>query len=387
MMPYLPCRDGFRIIPANLIVHLSQRHEIHLLALLDGSEDDTQRAWSTTYCAGVTAVAAKGELSLTPSKRRGRTPMENKVRDKLDELRPDVLHIEGASLAPLGRLALSGPFKLLSAHDSLQLRFRDFARHSPDATGRLRSRILAFFARRFEKRWYKNFDRIVVTSELDRGAIEDVVDVPIGVIPNGVDLDFFQFKPDPEGGHLVFTGNMSWPPNEDAACYFVDEILPRIRAERGDAHFTIAGAAPSPRVRALGTAPGVTVTGTVADIRPSVWRAEVYVSPLRFGAGVKNKILEAMALGAPVVATRRSFTGTSVVDGVQALIADEPGPFARTVLRLLGNAEERQRLSLEGRKLVETCYTWSSVAKSFEGYYPVPDDSAGRAHPAVGVSL
>jgi glycosyltransferase involved in cell wall biosynthesis len=114
---------------------------------------------------------------------------------------------------------------------------------------------------------------------------------------------------------------------------------------------------------------GVKVTGTVPDIREFIWSAWVYVSPLRFGAGIKNKILEAMALGAPIVATPPSLTGTLLKDGQEVLVARHPAEIAEAVLRLLGDEGLCRSLSLEARRRVETEYSWPRIAGEFEALW------------------
>jgi len=165
----------------------------------------------------------------------------------------------------------------------------------------------------------------------------------------------------------VFTGNFSWAPNVDAAQRFAAAIFPRIRREWAGAEFIIAGADPVPAVRALAAIPGVRVTGTVPDLRPSIWSATVYVSPLRAGFGVKNKILEAMALGTPIVATSRSLSGLAdVVPGDHLLHADSDDEIAAAVQRLLREPALADRLAENARQLVEQRYTWTAVAARYE---------------------
>ena len=175
---------------------------------------------------------------------------------------------------------------------------------------------------------------------------------------------------------------MSWPPNEDAAEHFARDIMPAIRSRVPDASFWIVGADPSARVQGLAGIPAVHVTGTVADIRPWIWSAAVYASPLRFGLGVKNKILEAMACGAPIVATSRSLSGTPLIDGQHAMIADDDAEFSAAVVRLLSEPELRESLSRAARHKVEAEYSWQSIASSFEGLYreilEQHDDALGR---------
>ena len=182
-------------------------------------------------------------------------------------------------------------------------------------------------------------------------------------------MEYYAYRPAPEAGRIVFTGNMSWPPNEDAAEHFARDIMPAIRSGIPDASFWIVGAEPSARVRNLASIPGIHVTGTVADIRPWIWSAAVYASPLRFGLGVKNKILEAMAAGAPIVATSRSLSGTPLIDGRHAMIADDDAKFAESVVGLLARPALRESLSREARRKVEAEYSWRSITSEFEGLY------------------
>ena len=151
-------------------------------------------------------------------------------------------------------------------------------------------------------------------------------------------------------------------------------ILPAISCRRSEAGLPArrSGSSahdPSVRVQKLASIPGVHVTGTVADIRPWIWSAAVYASPLRFGLGVKNKILEAMACGAPIVATSRSLSGTPLIDGRHAMIADDDAKFAEAVVRLLSDPELCESLSREARRKVEAEYSWQSITARYEGLY------------------
>lgn len=374
MAPYLPCHDGFRLILAHLLRCLSGRHEFHLLALCEGDETPEQLGWASQYCASVKLLRPDPHHCWVARLRRwmqGATPsLAQETQRQIADLRPEVLHLEGPAMAPLAAHAQTGMFRLLCAHDSLLLRYDQFASYASSASARLLWRLRAACSRRFERRWYGGFDRIVVTSPGDLHALARWVPADrLVAIPNGVDLEYWSYRPKPQPGRIVFTGNMSWPPNADAAEYFVRESFPRIRCHRPQASFWIVGACPSPRVEALAAIAGVKVTGTVPDIREFIWSASVYVSPLRFGAGVKNKILEAMALGAPIVATPPSLTGTPLKDGQELLVARGPAEIADAVLRLLGDERLCRSLSLEARRRVETEYSWPLIAAKFEALW------------------
>ena len=372
MIPYLPSHDGFRLIPANLIRHLCDRHEIHLIALSHEGESEEQSEWSRAYCRSVSRLPSGTGIR---AKMRAITgaidpALARFTSDAVAKVRPNVLHLEGGGLAALLRSTTQGLPGILCVHDSKALRYREFAGYAARARERFRLKLLSLLARRQERRWFGYADRVVVTSRSDAEALSAAVSAKqIAVIPNGVDLEYFAYRPAPEAGRIVFTGNMSWPPNEDAAEHFARDIMPAIRSRILGASFWIVGAQPSARVQNLASIPGIHVTGTVADIRPWIWSAAVYASPLRFGLGVKNKILEAMACGAPIVATSRSLSGKPLIDGRHALISDDDAKFGDLVARLLADPARRESLSREARRKVEAENSWQSVATEYEEVY------------------
>src|SRR5690606_188479 len=192
----------------------------------------------------------------------------------------------------------------------------------------------------------------------------------IHAVATGVDIHYFQPRPDVpvQPDTLVFTGSMDWHPNEDAMLYFIDEILPRIRRVIPTATLAIVGRNPSVRLRNAADAAGVTVTGTVADIRSWVAEAAAYIVPLRIGGGTRLKIYEALAMGKAVVSTTIGAEGLPLREGEEILRADDPESFAAQTIKLLRDAQECNRLGRAGRMLMETHFSWSSVAADFENY-------------------
>ena len=259
---------------------------------------------------------------------------------------------------------------VLSVHDSKALRYLDFAAFTSSARRRISLKLLATVARRHERRWFRYADRVVAASPFDA----DALSVSVGrervvSIPYGVDLEYYARQAPPEPGRIVFTGSMNWPPNVDAAEHFAHDVMPSIQSRVPEASFWIVGAEPSARVRSLAAIPGVHVTGTVTDIRPWIWSAAVYASPLRFGLGVKNKILEAMASGAAIVATARSLSGTPMLDGWDAMVADDDQQFAEAVVLLLTDATLRDSIAREARGRAEAEYSWVSITAQLEELY------------------
>ena len=186
-------------------------------------------------------------------------------------------------------------------------------------------------------------------------------------IPTGVDSAYF--KPDgtlEQPTRLVFTGSMDWRPNDDAMRWFIDAILPRIRAEVPLARLTVVGRNPSAALREAARGAGVEVTGTVDDVREHVDLAAVYVVPLRVGGGTRLKIFEALAMGKAVVSTTVGAEGLPLVDGVHFVRADGAEAFAGAVVALLQDGARRRALGQAGRGLVTERYAWTQVARVFE---------------------
>jgi glycosyltransferase involved in cell wall biosynthesis len=211
-------------------------------------------------------------------------------------------------------------------------------------------------------------DLTIAVSEEDRRRLQEIAPgIRATAIPTGVDTTYFKPNDNAERpAQLVFSGSMDWHPNEDAVLYFVDAILPRIRAEVPDVSFTVVGRNPTSRLREIAERAGVVVTGTVKDVRPSMASASVYVVPLRAGGGTRLKIFEALAMGKAVVSTTVGAEGLALQPGRHFVAADDPACFADSVVSLLRDSDRRMRLGRAGRSLVETLYSWTTVARQFE---------------------
>lgn len=210
----------------------------------------------------------------------------------------------------------------------------------------------------------------------------------ITFIPTGVDTDYFNTTAAGERpAHLVFSGSMDWHPNEDAVRYFINEILPLIRAEVPAVSFSVVGRNPSPDLRRTAEAAGVAVTGTLGDIRPPIAEAAICVVPLRAGSGTRLKIFEALAMGKAVVSTTVGAEGLAIESGYHFVAADGARHFARAVIDLLNDPVRRRAIGAAGRQLVESRYSWAQVARPFEWHCQWAVDAhaeirtATRRHP------
>jgi glycosyltransferase involved in cell wall biosynthesis len=159
----------------------------------------------------------------------------------------------------------------------------------------------------------------------------------------------------------VFVGHLGVFHNVDAAVHLANEILPRVRLARPEVELLIVGAQPTAAVRSLGRRPGVTVTGYVEDLNAVLNRATVFVAPLRFAAGVQNKVLEAMAAGRPVVTSPLVARGLGAEVGRHLLAADDAVEFADQVLALLADETRQAAIGAAGRAFVAERYRWELV--------------------------
>ena len=224
--------------------------------------------------------------------------------------------------------------------------------------------------RRYERRVSQSFDHSFIITNEDREFVTDGKSFStLSVLPNGVKPELLdrglsgydRIESEPT---LVFLGKMDYFPNEDAAAYFVNDILPTIRGEYPGVEFLIVGSSPSDRVQALGDEQGVTVTGFVDEPRDYLQRADVVVTPMRHGAGLQNKVLEAMALGRPVVTTSLAREGIDAVEDEHLVVADGAGAFADETTELLDSRADRRRLGAAAYDLVSSKYTWSQVGRN-----------------------
>jgi glycosyltransferase involved in cell wall biosynthesis len=268
---------------------------------------------------------------------------------------------------------LTGIPRVFDSVDSITHLFEQASRMAPRWRQRLMARVDLARTRRFEARVTRMFDRTLVTSPLDAEVLARLSgsgDGHIVVVPNGVDLGYFrpsQSAPDP--ATIVFSGKMSYHANAAAALHLARDIMPRVWAQRPDARLILAGKDPSPAVRALGEEPRIEVTGFVDDLRPYLWRATVAVSPLLYGAGIQNKVLEAMATGTPVVVAPRVCDALRAQPDRDLLVAEDAERFAGRILNLIGDPAQRDQIGPAGRQYVEQYHDWNKIAQTLIGVY------------------
>jgi polysaccharide biosynthesis protein PslH len=237
-----------------------------------------------------------------------------------------------------------------------------------------------------EARATELFNRVVICSDVDKESYPAsiVLREQIDVIVSCVDLQYFSFKEfQPSHNRLVLCGKFDYFPNEDAAIYFVRSIWPLLGRRRPHLELNVIGSRPPQSIRQLHGKQNIYVTASVPDLRPYLGRAWVSLSPVRIRAGIQTKIIEAMALGVPVVAHGICCEGLSVQPGRDLLVADTPEQFASAVELLLDNPVVRDNLVNAGRKYVEQYHDWDkAVVALCKSYTRALEDFSGATNVA-----
>jgi glycosyltransferase involved in cell wall biosynthesis len=246
-----------------------------------------------------------------------------------------------------------------------------YAQQGPNLPRRLYAWRTLVLLRKQEDQLLQRCDTHTVCSEREQHALlERGLNRNIEVVPNGVDWPSLSSLPDDKSQrrNLIFVGAMDYHANIDAALYFAREIWPSIRERRPDLNFVIVGSKPAPEIVKLGEQPGISVTGTVPDVRPYYQTAFAAVIPIRIAGGTRLKILEAMAAGVPVVSTSMGAEGLPVRDGRDILIADSVAGFVECVANLDQSSEQWQGMAAEGRRLARN-YDWAVVGDKLLRFY------------------
>ncbi|MFH0878987.1 MAG: glycosyltransferase family 4 protein [Lentisphaerota bacterium] len=379
----LPPRSGYDLRVWHLCKNLARHMDITLLTR--GMGDEADRSWSEGGVEiqvlrlprpGPSLKALKGLrflFSSWPVMSGGWhfQRMASRLKRLLAENRYDLIVLEGVWLSvywPLIRKAQG--LKVLNHYD---LESESLGRQAEVLSGGFKKWMYRNAVRRMgriEERMFREADLTWVTSEREQEVLRRRNAAwNIQVAPNGVDTGAIQAFPECTGRELLFVGSMNYFPNKDGVLYFVEEVLPLIRACHPEIVFRVVGRHPGPEIRALHQPGKVEITGEVESLTPYYQNAAVCVVPLRAGGGTRLKILEAMAYGRPVVSTTLGAEGLDIEPGRDYLLADDPVAFTKAVNAILGDASIAAGLAREARRLVEEKYAWSSIAgKMWETY-------------------
>lgn len=367
--PYPPKRGG-KIRPFNMIKHLSARHEVTVASLVRTPEEARDGQGIAPHCAHFEMGHVSNPIqmlrmvarlpTLTPSSMGFfySPELARHIRRLLEGERFDLIFVHCSSVAQYIEHVRDIP-KILDFGDMDSQKWLEYARSKPFPLS-LGYRLEGSKMEREEKRLARRFDFCTATTRAEWQTLESYASgVPTDWFPNGVDATYFSPTDEPYDPDTVsFVGRMDYYPNQECMFDFCKRTLPLLKARRPTIELLIVGADPSPAVKRLGEIPGVTVTGSVPDVRPFVRRSAVMVAPLNIARGTQNKILEAMAMGVPVVTSQVAAGGVDALDREHFLMASSPEEYAQAILRMIEDRSERQRLSMAGRARMLSHHDW-----------------------------
>ena len=375
--PYPPKRGG-KIRPFNMIRHLSRSHEVTVCSLSRSDTESAEAQGIAPFCAEFHLAQVNDRVQMlrmiaslpTPitasasyfhSARLART-----INRLLAESRFDLIFVHCSSVAQYVS-DVRGIRKILDFGDMDSQKWLEYAQYKPfPLSAGYRWEGMRLHAE--ERQLARRFDFCTATTRAEWETLKELaVDTPNDWFPNGVDSEFFAPAVAAyDADTIVFVGRMDYYPNQQSMFDFCANVLPRLRAQRPTVKLQIVGAAPSPAVWRLGELPGVTVTGSVADVRPYVTRAALTVAPLRIARGTQNKILEAMAMGVPVVCSHVAARGVDAVSGTHLLATGTPEETCAAILGILEHPRERARLADAARARVLSHHAWANSMKRLD---------------------
>ena len=379
-VPYPPYR-GDKLKIFNLARRLKDRHELHLLTFAQTPEDlgyktELEKIFKVVHF--IYLPKWKSAFNCLAGLWKSE-PLQvlyfqsGAMRVKLDELlashKYDAIHVQHLRMSPYLANRKEVP-RILDLPDAFSLYWE---RRKTIKRGLLtavfenieQARVLKY------ERVLKEYNLALVCSGEDLAYLENTHHSGnLRLLPNGVDLDTFAPR-DHDYTHndtILFTGNMDYAPNVDAVVYFTESILPIIKAKLPTVKFIIAGQRPVKKVADLAN-DYITVTGFIKDLAATYNSASVVVAPLRFGAGTQNKVLEAMAMGVPVVCSHIGFGGLGIKSGEGAIMQTDPEAFAASVIELLSSTEQRKRVGEAGLKIIKSRFDWDIITQTLEMYF------------------
>jgi sugar transferase (PEP-CTERM/EpsH1 system associated) len=371
-LPYPPKRGG-KIRPFNVIRHLHrQGHEVTVASLARSPGEAEEGVGLRDHCADmlietVTGMAATARMvarlpTLVPSSMGYfySPRLMRRIRAKLHTTSFDLIFVHCSSVAGyVARASATAKVFDLGDIDSQKWLLYSRFRAWPLAAGYWLEGVKL---ERAERRLASNFDLCTCTTRAELKTFDNFnTGISSGWFPNGVDAEYF--APAPEGydaNIICFVGRMDYYPNQEAMQTFCRDVLPMIRVRHPMTRLRIVGANPSDGIIALGELPGVTVTGSVDDVRPYVQNTALTVAPLSIARGTQNKILESMAMGVPVVASVQAASGVDALPGEHLLVADTPQEYSDAILSLLEEPDKRAHFATSGRERVLCNHSWDS---------------------------
>ncbi len=375
---------GGPIIIYNRLKYLSKKHLVSLAAFFRGGEEKHIPSLKP-FCHDLKLVPMPAKRS--PFKATWdfftspiphyflRTHGSKKMAETIAEMvKKDRYDFVIGEYSVMGQFIHNNPLlppvrRIISVHECYYLARLKAFRHSSLGLGKLKEAINLKGLKKYEFDMYRHADKVLTLTNQDKKKLQDIFpELDISVVPHGVDVEDFSFS-EHKGRErsIVFVGNYLHYPNVDAVLYFHQEIWPQIKSQDAEIKFYVVGQGPPPEIQSLSQDDTVIVTGRVDDVRPYLKKGRVFVCPVRLGGGFRGKILEAMAVGTPVVSSSLGAEGFPAVQRENIIGADNPEEFANGILDLMNDDKLFERIRKQARKLVEEKFAWQKGVEVMQG--------------------
>ncbi len=372
--PY-PLEKGDKLRAFHQIKELSKNHEIILCALTDEKIEKKSIEILSKYCEHIEIIKLPKykiywnlirQLLFTDKSLQVayfyNSAAQKKIDLYLNKYQPD--HIYCQLIRVTEYVRNSSINKTLDYMDALA---RGMERRVDDAPFYLKWFLKTETTRlkRYEHFIFNDFDNNVIISEQDRKLIVNINNDDITVVPNGVDYYTYKLKDLPKKYDLIFTGNMSYPPNIDSVVYLVNEIMPLVWKQQPEINLVIVGAKPTAKVLRL-KAEKVNVTGWIEDISEYYSQSKIFVAPMQIGTGLQNKLLEAMAMKLPCVTSQLANNALGAIHKESIMIGNSEQEYAQHIINLMNDEKLCESLSQKGYQFVKENYTWEGSTSILE---------------------
>lgn len=373
-----PLNMGSKIRIYHIVKELSRHYDVTLASLIHSDKEREEVDRIKQYCSELHVISACKSRTVAALQTLFSTQpyrvvklqsyqFQEEVNQILRCRSFDIIWIEFLNMAIyIDPMLVKNALVVLDQHNADELMWERYAREGNWGV-KIFARQNLWKLRHLQNKMLKHVNVVLSVSEQETKFMKERVPnlCQIWTVPNGVDIEYFQppirRANDEVNNIIMFCGSMDVTMNIDAVIRFAREIFPLIKETILDVEFWILGRNPDPRILKLADFKGIEVIGTVEDVRPYYERAKVVVAPFRYGAGTKLKILEAMAMGVPIVSTTVGCQGIEIVAGEQLLIENDNTQFAQSVIEVLCHHELQETLSTRGRRLVEEKYSWGRI--------------------------
>lgn len=375
-IPY-PIEKGDKLRAFHQLRCLSENNEIILCSLSDNSVHPDALTILNSFCTEVHIIPIKKTgmiLNLIKAFLNGnplqvgyfyRSKVQKKIAALIKQSKPDHIYCQLIRVSEYVKNV-----EIPKTLDYQDIFSTGAKRQAETASFWMKPLLLSEYKRlqRYEAQVFAKFDHKTIISEPDRDLLLHPLKNEVVIIPNGVDHEYFHPVTQPKLYDLVFTGNMGYPPNIDAARFIADEIFPLVLAQFPKASLLIAGANPHAKVSALKSS-NITITGWLPDIRESYASSSIFIAPMRIGTGLQNKLLEAMAMQLPCITSILANQALGATPDHEILVATTAKQYADHIINIMQNAQFASEIAKNGFEFVNRKFSWQNSTSLLENLF------------------